>query len=58
VVDVDHSTLRDPLVPRPSYRVVDRREWGVAHSALLPQLLDLARTVWAALAGGGRDEDW
>jgi hypothetical protein len=49
VVDVDTSTLRDPLVRRPSYRVVDRREWvGTPHSALLPQLVDLARTVWAA----------
>jgi hypothetical protein len=49
VVEVDTAGLRDPLVRRPCYRVVDRREWvGVTHSSLLPQLLDLARTVWRA----------
>ncbi len=35
----------------PGYRVVDRRAWtGASHAALLPQLIDLARTVWRARA--------
>jgi hypothetical protein len=49
VVAVDLGTVRDDLLRRPTYRVVDRRLWvNVPHAQLLPQLLDLARTVWAA----------
>jgi hypothetical protein len=49
VVEVDQATIRNDLIRRPAYRVVDRREWvGAAQSALLPQLLDLARNVWRA----------
>jgi hypothetical protein len=49
VVEVDTSTLDDPLVMRPTYRVVDRRFWvGTPHPALYSTLVDLARNVWAA----------
>ncbi|HUS14980.1 MAG TPA: hypothetical protein VM536_08165 [Chloroflexia bacterium] len=49
VVDVDLTTVQDDLLRRPTYRVVDRRVWtGTPHHALLPQLLDLGRTVWRA----------
>ena len=49
VVEVDLGTVRDPLIARPSYRVVDRAEWvGVKHTTLYGKLLDLARAVWKA----------
>jgi hypothetical protein len=49
VVEVDTSTVRDALVARPTYRVVDRREWvGTKHTALHRTLVDLARNVWHA----------
>jgi hypothetical protein len=49
VVEVDTSSLDDPLVMRPSYRVVDRRLWvGTAHPELHTTLVDLARNVWGA----------
>jgi hypothetical protein len=49
VVQVDLSGLDDPLVMRPSYRVVDRRMWvGIPHPHLYATLIDLARNVWAA----------
>jgi hypothetical protein len=49
VVEVDTSSLDDPLVMRPSYRVVDRRLWvGTAHPELHATLVDLARNVWGA----------
>ena len=49
VVDVDLSTVKDDLLRKPSYRVVDRGEWvGQRYAVLLPHLLDLARTVWRA----------
>lgn len=49
VVEVDLSSLDDPALLRPSYRVVDRRTWtGTPHPQLFAALLDLARTVWAA----------
>jgi hypothetical protein len=49
VVEVDTSSLDDPLVMSPRYRVVDRRLWvGTAHPELHSTLVDLARNVWAA----------
>jgi hypothetical protein len=49
VVDVDLSTVTDDLLRKPTYRVVDRREWvGQKHAALVPHLLDLVRDVWKA----------
>ena len=49
VVEVDLSTLDDPLVLRPRYRVVDRRLWvGVPHPHLYAAIADLARNVWGA----------
>lgn len=49
VVEVDLGSVRDPLVARPSYRVVDRAEWvGVKHPVLYQKLVDLARNVWKA----------
>jgi hypothetical protein len=49
VVEVDLSTLNDPQVLRPSYRVVDRRLWvGVPHAQLYAAIADLARNVWQA----------
>ena len=49
VVEVDTATVGDPLIGRPSYRVVDRRLWvGEKHAALYATLLDLARSVWRA----------
>ncbi len=49
VVEVDLSGLDDPLVLRPSYRVVDRRLWvGTPHPQLYAAISDLARNVWGA----------
>jgi hypothetical protein len=45
IIDVDLSTLADPLIKAPTYRVVDRRLWtGVKHTALYQQLLSLAES--------------
>src|SRR5207302_6397988 len=49
VVEVDLSSLDDPLVLRPAYRVVDRRSWvGTPHPQLYAAISDLARNVWSA----------
>ena len=49
MVEVDTSTLADPLIARPTYRIMDRRLWvGAKHPALYATLLDLARNVWRA----------
>jgi hypothetical protein len=49
VVEVDGATAADPLIGRPSYRIVDRRLWvGAKHATLYATLLDLARNVWRA----------
>lgn len=49
VVDVDLATVADDLIARPTYRVVDRREWiGVPHPTLYGELRDLALVVWRA----------
>ena len=49
VVEVDTSTVKDPVVGLPTYRVVDRREWrGRKHTALYQQIIDLATSVWRA----------
>jgi len=48
VVECDLSTLADPLLQAPTYRVVDRRLWtGVRHTALYGQLKALAE-LWRA----------
>ncbi len=49
VVEVDATTLADPFLLRPTYRVVERRLWtGTKHARLYGQLLDLARNLWQA----------
>jgi hypothetical protein len=49
VVEVDLEGVKDPLVARPLYRVVDRREWvGKKHTQLYSTLIDLATNVWKA----------
>ncbi|MCC6630358.1 MAG: hypothetical protein IT340_23495 [Chloroflexi bacterium] len=49
VVEVDHRTLADPLLGRPTYRVVDRTQWvGAKHTSLYGTLRDLAENVWRA----------
>ncbi len=49
VVEVDISTVSDPLILKPTYRVMDRRLWiGTKHSQLYAALLDLCRNVWRA----------
>src|SRR5207244_13367479 len=49
VVEVDQSTCADPLLARPTYRVVDRQEWvGQRHALLVPNVVDLAVNVWRA----------
>lgn len=49
VVEVDLSGLDDPLLLRPTYRVVDRRAWvGTPHPQLYAAILDMARNVWGA----------
>ncbi len=48
VVACDLSTLEDPLLQAPTYRVLDRRLWtGVRHTALYGQLKALAE-LWRA----------
>jgi hypothetical protein len=49
IFEVDTSTLSDPLLRAPTYRVVDRRQWvGEKHSTLYAQLLSLA-AAWRPL---------
>jgi hypothetical protein len=48
IVEVDLSTLSDPILRAPTYRVVDRRIWvGVQHAKLYGQIRALAKT-WRA----------
>ncbi len=48
VVEVDTSTIADPLIKAPVYRVVNRHQWtGVKHYALYAQILALAE-LWQA----------
>jgi hypothetical protein len=43
IVEVDTSTIADPLIQAPVYRVVNRHQWtGVKHYALYAQILALA----------------
>jgi hypothetical protein len=45
VFEVDMSTIDDPIIHKPTYRVVFRREWvGVKHSTLYAQILSMAET--------------
>ena len=49
VVEVDLAGLDNPMVMRPTYRVVDRRLWvGTPHPQLYAAIADLARNVWTA----------
>lgn len=49
VVEVDLTTLNDPHILRPSYRVVDRRLWvGTPHPQIYAAIADLARNIWQA----------
>ena len=46
IVEVDLSTLSDPLVAKPTYRAADRRLWvGTKHTALYGKLRALV-TLW------------
>jgi hypothetical protein len=48
IVEVDLSTLADPVLKAPTYRVVYRQTWtGVKHAALYSQVKTLAET-WKA----------
>jgi hypothetical protein len=48
IVDVDLSTLSDPVLQAPTYRVVSRRLWvGVKHSTLYG-ILRLTAATWRA----------
>lgn len=48
VVEVDLSSLKDPVLRAPTYRVVDRRSWiGVRHSTLYAQIRALVEH-WVA----------
>jgi hypothetical protein len=48
VVEVDTASVADPLIERPTYRIVDRRLWvGEKHATLYSVLLAEARR-WAA----------
>lgn len=57
VVEVDLSTLSDPLIKRPTYRVVDRRQWtGTKHTRLYSQIKALAdcwRIRWLVVDSTG-----
>ncbi|MDQ3856533.1 MAG: hypothetical protein M3281_09100, partial [Chloroflexota bacterium] len=47
VVEVDTSTLADPTVLAPTYRVVSRRTWtGAGQPELLREIVHLATRVW------------
>lgn len=49
VVEIDTSTLRDPLLARPTYRAVDRRAWrGTPHASLFASIADLVARWRAA----------
>ncbi len=57
IVAVDLGTLRDPLLGRPTYRVVYRWQWvGVRHAALYGMLRDTAerwRARWVVVDATG-----
>ncbi len=49
VVEIDLSTVADPYILKPTYRVVHRKLWtGTKHTKLYAQLVDLAVNVWRA----------
>jgi len=51
VVDVDRSTCVDPVIGKPTYRVVHRYWWrGVKHATLYGKIVDLALNVWRVSA--------
>ncbi len=48
VVEVDLSTMSDPVIHRPTYKVVERKTWiGVKHTSLYGQIKALA-DLWRA----------
>jgi len=49
VVEIDLSTVADPYILKPTYKVVHRKLWtGTKHTKLYAQLVDLAVNVWRA----------
>lgn len=57
VVEVDRSTLADPLLRAPTYRVVERRQWqGVKHARIYGEVRALAeayRARWVVVDATG-----
>ncbi len=45
IAQVDTSTLEDPAIQLPTYRIVYRQTWtGIKHTSIYPQILALAET--------------
>ncbi len=57
VVEVDRSTVADPLLRAPTYRVVERRQWqGVKHASIYGEVRALAeryRARWVVVDATG-----
>jgi hypothetical protein len=57
VVEVDLSTMADPVIRKPTYKVVDRKTWiGVKHTAIYGQLralIDLWHARYVVIDGTG-----
>lgn len=57
IVEVDLGTLKDPLIQRPTYRVVQRRQWlGIKHASLYAELraqVELWRARWLVVDATG-----
>ncbi len=58
IIEIDLSTLADPIVRAPTYRVVDRHAWlGVKHSTIYPQITRPGRPMEPALYRGRRNRN-
>ena len=57
IIDVDTSTLEDPLIGRPTYLVVGRHQWtGIKHSSLFARLtaiIDHWSPTWLVIDSTG-----
>jgi hypothetical protein len=57
IFEIDTSTLEDPLINRPTYKVVKRKQWtGIKHTALFGQLtalIDLWAPRWIVIDATG-----
>jgi hypothetical protein len=57
VFEIDTTTLEDPLIARPTYKVINRAQWtGIKHTSLFARLtaiIDLWQPAWIVIDSTG-----